>query len=110
MVLSPRSVDKSQHRVEGLSPEISRMDVWTQRIRRLDVNWFPHMDPWKTYVLTIPALLASEVFRLRSGRWEDHHLVCHFFLTISAIAGTDDDLVLQSYRSLSDCAGPGRPP
>ena len=63
MVLPPRSVDKSQDRVEGLSPGISRMAVWSQGIRRLDVNWFPPMDPWKTYVLIIPTQLASDASR-----------------------------------------------
>jgi hypothetical protein len=99
MVLSPRPIDESQHRMEDLSRRISHMALWTRCIRRLDVNRFPPMGPWKTYVpLTLPSQLAPEgrLPNLRSGLWEEHYLVCHFLLIMSLIAGTHVDLVPQS--------------
>ena len=50
MVLFPRPVDKSQHRVEDLSRRISHMALWTQCIHGLDLHRFPSMGPWKTYI------------------------------------------------------------
>ena len=56
MVLSSGSIDKSQHRMQNLSPGISDMALQTQRIHGLDVNRFPPMGAWETCVpLTILA-------------------------------------------------------
>jgi hypothetical protein len=63
MVLSSRPIDESQHRVEGLSCRISHVALWARRIRRMDVNRFPPMGPWKAYApLTLPSQLAPEGF------------------------------------------------
>ena len=81
MVRSARPIDKSQHCVDGLSRGIGHMALWAQRIHGLDVNRFPPMGSWKTYVLpTFPAQLAPDgFFNLCSGLWEERHLVCRSF-------------------------------
>jgi hypothetical protein len=101
MVLSPRPIDESQYRLEGLSCGISHMALWARRIRGMDVNRFPPMGPWEAYVpltlLSQPAPQGFPVCLAGSGKsiiW----FVVHFDLPL--LAGTHVDPAPQLSNTL----------
>ena len=79
MVISPRSVNKSQHRVRGSARENLGVAVQRKDLQGMGVEWFIAMDSWQTYVFFF-ALRSFNVpdCLFYSGLGEERPLVRNF--------------------------------
>jgi hypothetical protein len=76
LALSCRSVHESQHCTKGSTQRNSGVALSGPDYHRMEVYWFPIVDPWKTYVSVI--ISGERLLRVsdyRSGLWEKRHLV-----------------------------------